>query len=88
MEELNQRFEQSQQQVKTLTQRPANEHLLSLYGLYKQAVSGDVTGSAPSMFKMAEHAKYQAWKALSGLDAAECKRRYVELVDSLLKKHS
>ncbi|TKB50350.1 acyl-CoA-binding protein [Ferrimonas sediminicola] len=86
MDELTLAFERSQQEVKQLPSRPSNDQLLSLYGLFKQATQGDVTGSAPSVFKMAEHAKYQAWKALIGTDSEECKQRYVELVQSLVRQ--
>ena len=86
MDELNQAFEQSQQEVKQLPSRPSNDHLLSLYGLFKQATQGDVTGSAPSVFKMAEHAKYQAWKALAGTDSDDCKQRYIDLVQTLIRQ--
>ncbi len=83
---LNQAFETAQQRVKQLAKRPSNEHLLALYGLYKQAVSGDATGKAPSRFKVAEHAKFNAWKQLAGTVGSDCQRRYVELVDELFKK--
>ena len=41
MATLQEQFEQAQKDAKTLTSRPSNEDLLSLYGLFKQATDGD-----------------------------------------------
>ena len=85
---MNEAFETAQEKVKQLPKRPSNEHLLALYGLYKQAVSGDATGKAPSRFKVAEHAKFNAWKQLAGTTSDDSQRRYVELVDKLFSLQS
>ena len=60
-------FEQAQLDVKTLTQRPSNEDMLSLYAHFKQASSGDASGSRPGMFDMINRAKFDAWAALKGM---------------------
>ena len=35
--------------MKNLKSRPSDDELLNLYGLYKQATVGDVTGDAPGL---------------------------------------
>ena len=44
---LQEQFEQAYKDVNTLTERPSNEDLLSLYGAYKQATEGDCNEPKP-----------------------------------------
>ena len=60
-----------------------NDVLLKLYGLYKQANNGDVSGDEPGMFDMVGRAKYQAWKKHRGMTQEEAIQAYVALVDKL-----
>ncbi|KAG7395894.1 hypothetical protein PHYBOEH_003058 [Phytophthora boehmeriae] len=57
---------------------------LRLYGLFKQATTGDCSASAPSAFRPVERAKWTSWNELRGLDRPEAKRRYVAMVKELL----
>ena len=41
--------------------QPSNEMLLKFYGYFKQATSGPTKTSRPSMFKVVERAKWDAW---------------------------
>lgn len=61
----------------------SNENLLKLYALYKQASSGDVSGSRPGMFDLKGRAKYDAWKAQKGKNADDARQEYVDLVNKL-----
>jgi diazepam-binding inhibitor (GABA receptor modulator, acyl-CoA-binding protein) len=54
-----------------------------LYGLYKQATCGDVTGPYPTFFKFYERAKYGAWHRFRGVSREEAMRRYVALAKEL-----
>ena len=81
---LDERFVDAQARVKTLTSRPSNEDLLSLYALYKQASSGDVSGKKPGMFDLKGRAKYEAWAGRKGLSSDEAKEQYVALVDRMV----
>ncbi|HEY6105610.1 MAG TPA: acyl-CoA-binding protein [Anaeromyxobacteraceae bacterium] len=78
-------FGEAQERVKKLPGRPSNEQLLQLYGLYKQATAGDITGSRPGMLDLVGRAKWDAWAARKGISRDEAKRRYVSLVDELAK---
>lgn len=82
---LEQDFAAAQERVKALSRRPSNEQLLALYGLYKQATAGDVSGKRPGMLDMVGRAKYDAWAKQSGADKAGAMKAYVELVGTLAK---
>ncbi|KAF2968027.1 hypothetical protein GQX73_g5563 [Xylaria multiplex] len=78
---------------KTGASRPPPNDRLRLYGLYKQAMEGDVDGvmerprsgtgiDADELQR--EKDKWDAWNSQSGLSRTEAKRRYVEaLIDTM-----
>ncbi|KAI0970928.1 acyl CoA binding protein-domain-containing protein [Xylaria arbuscula] len=78
---------------KTGASRPPPADRLRLYGLYKQAMEGDVDGvmerprpgtgmDADELQR--EKDKWDAWNSQSGLSRTEAKRRYVEaLIDTM-----
>lgn len=84
MSDLEARFEQARQDVKTLSKRPGNDDLLSLYAHFKQATEGDVQGKRPGFTDMVGRAKYDAWAKLEGASAEDAMQAYVDKVDSLL----
>ena len=73
-------FKAAADRVKTLPSRPSNDTLLKLYGLFKQASTGDVTGKRPGRFSIKERAKYDAWDALKGKSQDVARDEYVALV--------
>ncbi|MCS6882800.1 MAG: acyl-CoA-binding protein [Oscillochloridaceae bacterium] len=83
MSDLKARFEQAAQEVQQLPRRPDNDALLKLYGLYKQATSGDVTGTRPGILDMQGRLKYDAWAKLKGLSAEQAMQDYIALVEHL-----
>jgi len=85
MSDLRKRFEQAQKDVNALPKRPANDILLKLYALYKQATLGDASGEQPGAFDFVKRAKFDAWKALRGTSEKDAMREYIHLVDSLLR---
>lgn len=84
MSELKAQFEQAQKDVKTLTKRPSNEELLTLYSLFKQATDGDVKGARPGMLDMVGRAKYDAWSKLKGTSADQAMKNYLGVVKKLV----
>ncbi|HKY92452.1 MAG TPA: acyl-CoA-binding protein [Nevskiaceae bacterium] len=86
MSDLKAQFEQAQKDVKTLTKRPSNEELLTLYSLFKQGSEGDVKGSRPGMLDMVGRAKYDAWAKLKGTSANAAMQKYVDTVKGMLAK--
>ncbi len=85
---LKDRFADAKARVEKLSSRPSNDDLLQLYGLYKQASEGDVTGSRPGMLDLKGRAKYDAWAKRKGTSTDEAMKAYVALVDRLEKAHS
>ncbi len=85
MSELATSFESAQARVKQLSKTPGNDDLLELYALYKQATSGDVTGSRPGMLDMKGRAKYDAWAGKKGMSRDAAMEKYVAVVDRLAK---
>jgi acyl-CoA-binding protein len=83
MSDMRARFEQAAQDVQQLPKRPESEVLLKLYGLYKQATAGDVSGARPSVLDMAGRLKYDAWAKLKGTAAEQAMTDYISLVEQL-----
>jgi acyl-CoA-binding protein len=81
--ELAARFEDAQTRVKSLSKAPSTDDLLELYAFYKQATSGDVSGSRPGMLDMKGRAKFDAWTKKKGISKDDAMTKYVALVDRL-----
>ncbi len=85
MDDIAASFEAAQTRVKALPKAPSNDDLLELYALYKQATSGDVSGSRPGMMDFKGRAKFDAWTAKKGKSQDDAMRAYVALVDRLAR---
>ncbi|KAF1724792.1 acyl-CoA-binding protein [Pseudoxanthomonas japonensis] len=83
MADLKSSFEQASKDIQTLTERPDNDTLLRLYGLYKQGSEGDVKGDKPGFFDFVGTAKYEAWAKLKGTAQEDAQKKYVDLVKKL-----
>ena len=83
MSELEAQFKTAAEAVKTLPEKPENDMLLRLYGLYKQGSEGDVSGAKPGFFDFKGVAKYEAWDKLKGTSAEKAREDYVKLVKRL-----
>lgn len=82
---IKDQFADAKARVEALKTRPSNEQLLDLYGLYKQATEGDVTGSRPGMLDLKGRAKFDAWARRKGASKDEAMKGYVALVGKLEK---
>ncbi|MDX5418451.1 MAG: acyl-CoA-binding protein [Hymenobacteraceae bacterium] len=76
-------FESAVERSKTLSERPSNDVLLQLYGLFKQASEGNVNTERPGGFDFKAIAKWDAWKKLEGKPQDEAREEYVQLVNRL-----
>ncbi len=77
-------FDQAAAESQNLSERPSNETLLQLYGLYKQSTEGDVNVDPPSNpFYFVSRAKYDAWLNLRGKSKETAMKEYVELINKL-----
>lgn len=83
---------------KTGAMRPPPVERLRLYGLYKQAMEGDVDGvmERPTSAGLGlrgddlqrEIEKWDAWNAQRGLTKMEAKRRYIETLIATMHKYA
>jgi len=79
-------FNEAQKRVLDLKERPSNEVLLDLYGLFKQASAGDVQEKRPGFLDIKGRAKYDAWFSRKGMPKEKAIEAYVALVNQLLQK--
>ncbi len=80
---LAERFAESQTRVRRLATTPAPATLLELYGLFKQATAGDVSGARPGLLDFKGRAKWDAWASQRGKTHDAAMEQYVALVDRL-----
>lgn len=83
MSDLKALFEQKSREVTSLSAKPDNQTMLSLYALFKQATKGDADGKRPGMLQMVERAKWDAWDERRGMSAEAAMQAYVDLVQKL-----
>ncbi len=63
--------------------QPSNEMLLKFYGYYKQATNGNCITSKPSIFKVVERAKWDAWNSLQNLSKEEAMQGYIDQIKNV-----
>lgn len=80
-------FDQAAERVKSLSQNPDDDEMLSLYGLYKQSTTGDVNTERPSFWNIVGKAKWDAWESNEGISKLEAETKYIALVKSLIEKY-
>ena len=83
MSDLNTAFEAAKDASMNLSERPDNQTLLKLYGLYKQGAVGDNNEPKPGFTDFVASAKWNAWNQLKGLAQDDAKQQYIDLVESL-----
>ncbi|XP_061631601.1 acyl-CoA-binding domain-containing protein 7-like isoform X2 [Phyllopteryx taeniolatus] len=79
-------FEKAAEDVKNLKTRPSDQELLDLYGLYKQAIVGDVDTDRPGLFDMKGKAKWDAWSSRKGMSKDDAMSAYIALAKELISK--
>jgi diazepam-binding inhibitor (GABA receptor modulating acyl-CoA-binding protein) len=80
-------FLKAAEQVNQLATTPTNDELLIVYGLYKQATTGDVTSERPGFFYFREQKKWDAWDSFKGTDKKISEQKYINAVGALTKKY-
>jgi acyl-CoA-binding protein len=76
------KFDDALKRANNLPNQPP-EVLLEMYGLYKQALVGDVTGKRPGRVKIKARYKYDAWASRKGMSPEEAMKLYIELIEKL-----
>lgn len=82
MSDAKSRFDAAVAHSKTLPTQSTTVQL-ELYGLFKQATAGDVSGARPGMFDMRGRAKWDAWDKRKGMGANDAMEAYIEYVAKL-----
>ena len=85
---MQEEFEKSVAQSKTLTKRPSNEELLQLYALYKQATEGDIRGDRPGGFDFKAIAKFDAWANVKGKSKEDSMKDYISTMARLYQQYA
>jgi len=80
--EIEEAFQDAMDRVQLLSKQP-NHVQLKLYGLFKQATQGDVSGSRPGALDIRGRAKYDAWASRKGMTSDDAKMEYVEFAEEL-----
>ncbi|XP_043921104.1 enoyl-CoA delta isomerase 2 [Protopterus annectens] len=86
MRATQEEFEKAVEQLKLLKQDPGNETKLHIYALFKQATQGPCNVSKPGMLDFVNKAKWDAWNALGSLSKDDARKKYVDLVSSLVQE--
>ena len=84
---LEKDFQEAKQAVDSLVERPDNEELLQLYGLYKQAMFGDNFDEEPVGFDFKAIAKHRAWMENKGKSASDAMQEYSSFAHVLVDKY-
>lgn len=82
-DDLDSRFEAASNEVHRLKERPSDDVLLKLYGLYKQSLEGNNRSIPAGMLDFKGKAKWNAWKLESGKGKTKAKNEYIKLVDQI-----
>ena len=83
MSDLKARFEKAVAESKQLPEKPDNQTLLAIYGLYKQASEGEPMGKRPGFTDMVGRMKFDAWAAIKDKSSDEAMQEYIDLIESL-----
>ncbi len=75
-------FEEVVERSKKLPNQPPKV-MLEMYGLYKQAHKGDITGDRPGKMDIRGRYKYEAWESRKGMSKEDAMKNYIELIKKL-----
>ncbi|CAK6960679.1 acyl-CoA-binding domain-containing protein 7 [Scomber scombrus] len=84
---LQEEFDKIAEDVKKVKTRPTDQELLDLYGLYKQAVVGDVNTDRPGMLDLKGKAKWDTWNSRKGMSKDDAMSAYVALGKEIISKY-
>ncbi len=91
MSDLDTRFEQAVSKVRNAPKdgefKPANDYMLKMYGLYRQATDGDVQGKKPGMLSPVARYKWDAWSKNKGMSPEDAKQQYIDEVEAVEKEY-
>lgn len=77
-------FEAAKAELEASDAQPDNMQKLALYGLFKQATVGDVSGKRPGLTDFVGRAKYDAWAGRTGMTTEQAEQAYIAEVATIL----
>ncbi|XP_070946159.1 acyl-CoA-binding domain-containing protein 7-like [Macaca nemestrina] len=80
-------FDRATEDVRKLKARPDDGELKELYGLYKQAIIGDINIECPGMLDLKGKAKWEAWNLKKGLSTEDAMSAYISKAKELIEKY-
>ncbi|XP_054478465.1 acyl-CoA-binding domain-containing protein 7 [Anoplopoma fimbria] len=80
-------FEKMAGDVKKVKTRPTDQELLDLYGLYKQAIVGEVNTERPGITDLKGKAKWDAWNSRKGMSNDDAMSAYIALAKEVISKY-
>ncbi|KAM6954918.1 acyl-CoA-binding protein-like [Lycodopsis pacificus] len=86
MADLQATFDGAAAEVKQLKEKPADEEMLQVYSLFKQATVGDVNTGRPGIFDFTGKAKWDGWEKQKGKSKEDAMNEYINLVKQLKEK--
>ena len=85
---LEERFETAVEEVKNLPNKPQQEDLLKLYGLYKRATVGVCNIEKPWAVQVEASLKWNAWNDVSLLSISQAMTTYIMIVNKLFRDNN
>lgn len=79
------KFQLAVEAIKNINFELTNDQKLDLYKYFKQGTIGDCNIEEPYFFKLKEHAKWNAWMSVEGLDRNQALLNYINLVNTIIK---
>ena len=86
-DKLNELFLKCSKDVMNLKEKPDQDELLIIYGLYKQSTCGNCNITCPNFYNFTEKKKYDAWNNLKDVDMDDAKKKYIREVKLLIMKY-
>ncbi|XP_041844876.1 acyl-CoA-binding domain-containing protein 7-like isoform X2 [Melanotaenia boesemani] len=84
---LEAEFKTVAEDVKKVKTRPSNEEMLTLYGLYKQALIGDINTDKPGVLDATGNAKWNAWNSRKGISKDDAMSTYITHAKEIISKY-
>jgi diazepam-binding inhibitor (GABA receptor modulating acyl-CoA-binding protein) len=85
---LEERFETAVEEVNKLPNKPQQEDLLKLYGLYKRVTVGICNIEKPWAVQIEASLKWNAWNDVSLLSKSQAMTTYIMLVNKLFRDNN
>lgn len=80
-------FNKAAEDVKNIKAKPADNEMLEVYALFKQASIGDCNTERPGMMDFKGKAKWDAWNGKKGMSKEDAEAKYIALVEELKGKY-